>query len=83
MIKNYDVAIEDNGAAYLIVVRYDSNPDNRLVVAIKRSLGDAWRHIKQMYEVENQLFYIRRKVGMGRVRVDEWVDAMKSAGYLD
>ena len=83
MIKNYNVSIEDNGAAFLVVVRHNSNDDSRFVVAVKNSLGDAWRHIQHMYEIENQLFYIRRKVGMGHVRVDEWVDAMKSAGYLD
>ena len=83
MIKNYNVSIEDNGAAFLVVIRHNSNDDSRFVVAVKNSLGDAWRHIQHMYEIENQLFYIRRKVGDSLVRVDKWVDAMKFAGYLD
>lgn len=83
MTKNYNVTIEDNGAAYLVVVRHNSNDDSRFVVAIKNSLGDAWRHIQRMYEIENQLFYIRKKVTGKLVRVDEWIDAMKHAGYLE
>lgn len=83
MLKNYNVTVEDNGAAFLVVLRHESDEASRLVVACKCSLGDAWRHIQQMYEIENQLFYIYRKVGMGRVRVDEWVEAMKHAGYLE
>ena len=43
MEKNYNVRIEDNGAAYLIVVNKGTN--NRFVVCSKSSLGEAWKHI--------------------------------------
>lgn len=57
MLKNYIVSIEDNGAAYLIVVNAGS--DDRIVVGAEESLGDAWRKIKWMHDIESQEFFVK------------------------
>jgi hypothetical protein len=77
MEKNYNVRIEDNGAAYLIVVNKGTN--NRFVVCSKSSLGEAWKHIEWMYKIETQSFTVGKK----QVPVTDWIEGMKKAGYLE
>lgn len=67
-----NVKVHDNGAAFLIMV-------NGLAVKACNSLGDAWRHIEWMYKVASQQF----TVGYKEVPVEEWVEGLKKAGYLD
>ena len=67
-----NVNIKDNGSAYMITV-------NGLTVTYKNSLGDAWRHIKWMYEVESQEF----TVGKNKVPVTEWIECMTTVGFID
>ena len=74
---NYNVRIEDNGAAYLIVVNKGTN--NRFVVCSKSSLGVAWKHIEWMYKIETQSFTVGKK----QVPVTDWIEGMKKAGYLE
>ena len=76
MIKNYNVDIEDNGAAFLVVVNKDS--EQRFVVAAFSTLGDAWRHVAWMYGVESQVF----SVGKKNMPAPEWVDKMTALGFL-
>ena len=54
MKKNYNVKIEDNGAAYLIVI--NPGTPERLVVAAEHTLAAAWDRIYWMYAVETQEF---------------------------
>lgn len=75
--KDMNVTIEDNGAAYLIVV--STTTCGRMVVAYTTTLGDAWRHIEWLYRVETQHF----TVGAKKIPVTEWLQGMKMAGYLD
>lgn len=77
MKKNYNVSIEDNGSAYLIVL--NKGTDGRLVVGYENSLGSAWKHIEWMYHIESQEF----TVGKEQIPVEEWIKGMKKAGYLD
>ena len=69
MKKDYNVSIDDNGAAFLVVINKNSKPQ-RLVVGAFSTLGDAWRHIKWMYEIEQQEF----TVGKHAVPVTEWIE---------
>lgn len=75
MKKNYTVSIEDNGAAFLVVI--GKGTENRLVVGSFSTLGDAWKHIQWMYEIESQDFNV------GKMSVKVWVHYMKESGYLE
>ena len=61
-----NVTIFDNGAGFMVRV-------NGFSVCHFRSLGDAWRHIKWMYEVESQEF----TVGKNKIPVKEWIKHME------
>lgn len=76
-MKNYNVAIEDNGAAFEIVINAGS--EQRFVVAAFNTLGAAWEHIVWMYKIEQQLFTVGKK----RVVVTEWIAGMRKAGYIE
>lgn len=78
MKKNYNVSIEDNGAGFLIVI-IGSGTGDRLVVKAFSTLGESWRHIMWMYQIESQEFTVGKK----EVPVTEWINGMKQAGYLD
>ena len=67
-----NVRVHDNGAAFMILV-------NGLTVKACSSLGDAWRHIKWMHDVASQQF----TVGTKEVAVEDWIEGMKKAGYID
>ncbi len=67
-----NIRIQDNGSAYMITV-------NGLIVAQKSSLGDAWRHIKWMYEIAQQNF----TVGEEEVPVIRWLHRMRTLGDID
>lgn len=77
MKKNYNVSIEDNGAAYLIVI--NKGTEQRFVIGYENSLGNAWRKIEWIYRIESQEF----TVGNKNVPVTQWIEGMKKAGYLD
>ena len=68
MVKDYNVSIDDNGAAFLVVI--NNGTSGRLVVGAFSTLSDAWRHIKWMYEIEQQEFVI----GKHSVPVKEWIE---------
>ena len=76
-VKNVNVDIEDNGAAFLVVI--NKGTEQRLVVNSFKTLGDAWRHIVWMYKIESQKF----TVGNKKIPVTEWIAKMKDLGYLD
>lgn len=76
-MKNYNVTIEDNGAAFEIVINAGS--EQRFVVAAFNTLGDAWKHIEWMYAIEQQLFTVGKK----RIIVTEWILGMRKAGYIE
>lgn len=78
MLKKYTVSVEDNGAAFLVVV--NGRGDDRLVVAAERSLGDAWRKIKWMHEIESQEFCVR--CAKRDIPVSEWIEMMKNVGVF-
>ena len=67
-----NVTIHDNGSGFCIDV-------DGLTVLVESSLGNAWRHIKWMYEVASQKF----TVGKEKMPVRDWIRRMKCAGYLD
>lgn len=77
MEKTYNVSIDDNGAAFLVVI--NKNTSNRLVVAAFSTLGQAWAHIEWMYRIEQQEF----TVGNKEIPVIDWIAGMKKAGYID
>ena len=77
MKKNYNVSIEDNGSAFLIVINKGTN--ERLVVTAFSTLGGAWKHIKWMYEIETQEF----TVGKNNIPASKWVKSAKELGYID
>lgn len=78
MLKKYTVSVEDNGAAFLVVV--NGGGDDRLVVGAERSLGDAWRKIKWMHDIECQEFFVR--CPRQDIPVSEWIAAMKYVGIF-
>ncbi len=67
-----NVTVYDNGAAFCVCV-------DGLIVVAKSSLGDAWRHIKWMYEVASQKF----TVGPKKTPVRDWIAGMMKQGYMD
>ena len=77
MVKDYNVSIDDNGAAFLVVI--NNGTSGRLVVGAFSTLGDAWGHIKWMYQIEQQEF----TVGNKEVPVKDWIAGMKMCGYID
>lgn len=77
MKKNYNVRIDDNGTAFLVVINMGT--EQRLVVGAFSALGEAWKHIEWMYKIESQEFTVGKK----GIPVTEWIDGMKKAGYLD
>lgn len=77
MKKNYNVIIDDNGAGFLVVI--NKGTSERFVINAFSTLGEAWKHIKWMYQIESQEF----TVGGKEIPVTEWIDGMKKAGYLD
>ena len=78
MLKKYTVSVEDNGSAFLVVV--NGRGDDRLVVGADCSLGDAWRRIKWMYEIESQEFFVR--CDQKKLPVSEWIEMMKDVGFF-
>lgn len=77
MKKNYNISIDDNGAAFLIII--NKYTGQRFVVGAFNTLGEAWRHIEWMYRIESQEF----TVGKEQILVTEWIRRMKKAGYLE
>lgn len=77
MKKNYNVSIEDNGAAFLVVINKDTC--DRLVVAGFSILAEAWAHIVWMYRIEQQEFTVGKK----DIPVIDWIAGMKRAGYIE
>ena len=77
MVKDYNVSIDDNGAAFLVVI--NNGTYGRLVVGAFSTLGDAWGHIKWMYQIEQQEFTVGKK----EVPVKDWIAGMKMCGYID
>ena len=77
MKKNYNVRVDDNGTAFLVVINMGT--EQRLVVGAFSALGEAWKHIEWMYQIESQEFTVGKK----GIPVTEWIDGMKKAGYLD
>ncbi len=67
-----NIQIDDNGAAFLIVV-------NGLTTSHHSSLGGAWNHIVWMHQVATQHF----TVGKNKISVVEWIEHMKAIGYID
>lgn len=77
MKKNYNVSIDDNGTAFLVVI--NNGTSERLVVAAFRTLAEAWARIEWMYRIEQQEFTVGKK----DIPVIEWIDGMRKAGYLE
>ena len=77
MTKNMNVRIEDNGAAFLVVI--NNNSEQRFVISAHSTLGEAWRSICWLYQIESQEF----TVGVKEIPVKEWVTGMKQAGYIE
>ena len=67
-----NITIHDNGSGFCVDV-------DGLTVLVASSLGNAWRHIKWMYEVASQKF----TVGKEQMPVTDWICRMRVAGYLD
>ena len=77
MGKEYNVSIDDNGTAFLVVIKNDTNP--WVVVGAFNSLGNAWSHFRWMYRIECQEFTVGKK----KIPVTDWIEGMTKAGYLD
>lgn len=77
MKKNYNVSIDDNGASFLLVI--NNCTSGRFVVGAFNTLGEAWKHIEWMYQIESQEFTVGKK----GILVTKWIKGMKQAGYLD
>lgn len=77
MKKNYNVSIDDNGTAFLVVI--NNGTSERLVVAAFSTLAAAWEHIVWMYRIEQQEFTVGKK----DVPVIDWIDGMRKAGYIE
>lgn len=77
MTKNYNVRVEDNGEAFLVVI--NKGTEQRFVVCSFGTIAEAWEHIEWMYLIENQEFTVGKK----NIPVAEWVEGMKKMGYLD
>ena len=77
MKKNINVRIDDNGSAFLLVMNNES--EQRFVMSAHNSLGDAWRQIRWLYQIESQEFTVGKK----EIPVAEWIKGMKQAGYIE
>lgn len=77
MKKNINISIDDNGAAFLLVMSNDS--EQRFVISAHETLGDAWRKIYWLYKIESQDFTVGKK----EIPVTEWTKKMKQAGYIE
>lgn len=77
MEKNINVTIDDNGAAFLLVINNSS--EQRFVISAHNTLGDAWRAIYWLYQIESQEF----TVGKNEIPVKEWIEGMMKAGYIE
>lgn len=77
MKKNYNVTVEDNGAAFIVVI--NKGTSERFVVAAFETLGEARKHIEWLYRIESQEF----TVGKNEITVTEWISGMQKLGYLD
>lgn len=77
MEKEYNVSIDDNGTAFLVVI--NKGTDQRLVVGSFNVLRNAWSHIRWMYRIESQEFTVGKK----KIPVSDWIEGMTKAGYLD
>lgn len=77
MKKDYNVSIDDNGASFLIVI--NKGTDNRFVVATFNTLGEAWKYIEWLYKIETQEF----TVGDKNIPIEQWIEGMRKAGYLE
>ena len=77
MTKNINVRIEDNGAAFLLVI--NNNSEQRFVISTHRTLSDAWNKICWLYQIESQDFTVGKK----EIPVAEWIKGMKQAGYIE
>ena len=77
MNKNINVRIDDNGSAFLLVINNAS--EQRFVISTHKSLGEAWRAIKWLYQIESQEF----TVGNKEIPVKEWINGMEQAGYIE
>ena len=77
MKKNCNVIIEDNGAAFLVVINNDTL--DRLVVAKFKTLTEAWARIVWMYRIEQQDFTVGKK----EIPVVDWIAGMKKEGYIE
>lgn len=77
MTKNINVRIDDNGAAFLLVI--NNNSEQRFVISTHSTLGDAWRAIYWLYQIESQEFTVGKK----ETPVKEWINGMKQAGYIE
>lgn len=77
MNKNINVRIDDNGAAFLLVI--NNTTEQRFVISSHATLDGAWRAIKWLYQIEAQEF----TVGVKEIPVKEWINGMEQAGYLE
>ena len=77
MNKNINVRIEDNGSAFLLVI--SNRSEQRFVIGAFNTLGEAWKHIEWLYQIESQEF----TVGYKEIPVKEWVTGMKQTGYIE
>ena len=77
MTKNMNVRIEDNGAAFLLVI--NNNSEQRFVISTHRTLSEAWRKICWLYQIESQQFTVGKK----EIPVTEWIKGMKQEGYIE
>lgn len=77
MNKNINVRIDDNGSAFLLVISNGS--EQRFVIGAFNTLGEAWKHIEWLYQIESQEF----TVGDKEIPVKEWIAGMKQAGYIE
>lgn len=77
MKKNINISVDDNGSAFLLVM--NNNSEQRFVMSAHKTLGDAWRQICWLYQIESQEFTVGKK----EIPVTEWIKGMEQAGYLD
>lgn len=77
MNKNINVRIDDNGSAFLLVI--NNAAEQRFVISSHSTLGDAWRAIKWLYQIESQEF----TVGIKEIPIKDWINGMKTAGCIE
>ncbi len=77
MNKKINIRIDDNGSAFLLVI--NNAAEQRFVISSHSTLGDAWRAIKWLYQIESQEFTVGRK----EIPVETWINGMEAAGYIE